>query len=51
MIQDIQASNGYLTLSIPLVHNFQNLDGDFPFISFAMDICQGKGLSNLFIQA
>lgn len=47
MIQDIQASNGYLTLSIPLVHDFQNLDGNFSFISFAMDICQGKGLSNL----
>jgi hypothetical protein len=46
MIQDIQTSNGYLTLSIPLVHDFQNLDGKFSFISFAMDICQGKGPSS-----
>jgi hypothetical protein len=30
-----------------LVHDFQNLDQNLSFISFAMDICQGKGLSNL----
>jgi hypothetical protein len=46
MIQDIQANNGYLTLSIPLVHDF-HLDGYFSFVSFATDICQGKGLSNI----